>query len=85
MTSPKLFKALNNGLKDAGSSVFNIGMCPTPMLYYADHYLETDVAIMITGSHNPSEYNGFKMVLNKHSFLVRIFKISRKLFQSKFN
>tara|TARA_B100001121_G_scaffold290919_1_gene291237 strand:- start:1469 stop:2614 length:1146 start_codon:yes stop_codon:yes gene_type:complete len=43
-------------------------MCPTPMLYFADYYLQTDAAIMITGSHNPSEYNGFKMVLNKHSF-----------------
>ena len=68
LTSPKLFNALSNGLKDSGSSVVNIGMCPTPMLYFADYYLKTDAAIMITGSHNPSEYNGFKMVLNKHSF-----------------
>ena len=38
------------------------------MLYFADYYLKTDAALMITGSHNPSEYNGFKMVMNKHSF-----------------
>ena len=68
LTSPKLYNALSNGLKDSGSFVSNIGMCPTPMLYFADYYLQTDAAIMITGSHNPSEYNGFKMVLNKHSF-----------------
>ena len=68
LTSPRLYDALSHGLKDSGSYVFNIGMCPTPMLYFADYHLKTDAAIMITGSHNPSEYNGFKMVLNKHSF-----------------
>ena len=68
LTSPKLYHALSYGLKDSGSKVFNIGICPTPMLYFADYFLKTDAAIMITGSHNPSEYNGFKMVLNKHSF-----------------
>ena len=68
LTSPKLYKALSLGLKDSGSTVKSIGICPTPMLYFADYYLQTDAAIMITGSHNPSEYNGFKMVLNKHSF-----------------
>ena len=68
LTSPKLFRALSEGLKDSGSIVSNIGICPTPMLYFADYHLNTDAAIMITGSHNPSEYNGFKLVLNKHSF-----------------
>ena len=68
LTSPKLFKALSYGLRDSGASVINIGICPTPMLYFADYYLNADAAIMITGSHNPSEYNGFKLVLNKHSF-----------------
>ncbi len=68
LTSPKLYKALSTGLKDSGANVKSIGICPTPMLYFADYYLNTDAAIMITGSHNPSEYNGFKMVLNKHSF-----------------
>ncbi len=68
LTSPKLYKALSTGLKDSGAKVYSIGICPTPMLYFADYYLKTDAAIMITGSHNPKEYNGFKMVLNKHSF-----------------
>ncbi len=68
LTSPKLFKALSLGLRDSGAKVYSIGICPTPMLYFADYHLKTDAAIMITGSHNPSEYNGFKMVLNKHSF-----------------
>ena len=68
LTSPKLYKALSAGLKDSGAKVYSIGICPTPMLYFADFYLNTDASIMITGSHNPSEYNGFKMVMNKHSF-----------------
>ena len=68
LTSPKLYKALSKGLIDSGLDVKSIGICPTPMLYFADYHLKTDAAIMITGSHNPSEYNGFKMVLNKHSF-----------------
>ena len=68
LTSPKLYKALSKGLIDSGLEVKSIGICPTPMLYFADYHLKTDAAIMITGSHNPSEYNGFKMVLNKHSF-----------------
>ena len=71
LTSPKLFKALSIGLKHAGSNVANIGMCPTPMVYFGDYFLKSDAAIMITGSHNPSEYNGFKMVLNKHSFFSK--------------
>ncbi len=68
LTSPKLHKALSSGLIDSGAHVKSIGVCPTPMLYFADYYLNTDAAIMITGSHNPSEYNGFKMVVNKQSF-----------------
>ena len=68
LTSPKLYKALSYGLKDSGANVKSIGICPTPMLYFADYYLNSDAALMITGSHNPSEYNGFKMVVNKHSF-----------------
>ena len=45
-------------------------MGPTPMTYFAHYSLKTNAAIMVTGSHNPSEYNGFKMVLNQHSFFA---------------
>jgi len=68
LTSPLLHEALCYGLKDSGADVIDVGMGPTPMIYFADFYLNSDAAIMVTGSHNPSEYNGFKMVLNKHSF-----------------
>ncbi|PPR53080.1 MAG: Phosphomannomutase/phosphoglucomutase [Alphaproteobacteria bacterium MarineAlpha5_Bin6] len=70
LTSPALKEALCLGLMDAGANVYSIGVCPTPMTYFAHYHLETDAVIMVTGSHNPSEYNGFKMVLNKHSFFA---------------
>ncbi|MCC7016949.1 MAG: phosphomannomutase/phosphoglucomutase [Rhodospirillales bacterium] len=58
--SPELEKALVEGLTAAGMSVTRIGLGPTPMLYYAAHEIESDGAVMVTGSHNPPEYNGFK-------------------------
>ncbi|MFL2543855.1 MAG: phosphomannomutase, partial [Alphaproteobacteria bacterium] len=79
LTSPKLHNALCEGLKDSGSKVLNIGMGPTPMTYFAHYHLDTDAVIMVTGSHNPSEYNGFKMVLNKTSFFAEDIKSLQKL------
>jgi len=68
LTSPSLHKALCCGLLESGNDVLSIGMCPTPMVYFSHYFLNTDAVVMVTGSHNPSEYNGFKMVLNKRSF-----------------
>ncbi len=79
LTSPDLHKALCEGLKDSGAKVINIGMGPTPMTYFAHYHLNADAAIMVTGSHNPSEYNGFKMVLNKHSFYSEDIQSLQKL------
>jgi phosphomannomutase len=63
LSSPALEAALVQGLQEAGINVICIGVGPTPLLYYAVHALHADGGIMITGSHNPSEYNGFKMTL----------------------
>src|SRR3990172_194631 len=60
LASPELEKALVAGLTAAGMSVTRIGLGPTPMLYYAAHELEAAGAVMVTGSHNPPGYNGFK-------------------------
>ncbi|MDC0233163.1 phosphomannomutase/phosphoglucomutase [Pelagibacteraceae bacterium] len=79
LTSPILHKALCEGLKDSGSKVLNIGMGPTPMTYFAHYHLDADAAIMVTGSHNPSEYNGFKMVFNKSSFFAENIQSLQKL------
>ena len=62
-SSPALTKALINGLKQTGIAVKNSGLGPTPQLYYALKSTEADAGIMVTGSHNPSDYNGFKMAL----------------------
>jgi len=63
LSSPKLKKSLSRGLTEGGIDVTDIGVVPTPLLYYATHALDTGTGIMITGSHNPPEYNGLKMVL----------------------
>src|SRR6202161_2639169 len=68
LTSPALEQALVNGLRASGMQVLRIGRGPTPMLYYTATKLETDGAIMVTGSHNPPDYNGFKMMWGRKPF-----------------
>ena len=68
VSSPMLEAALIDGLTGGGVDVVRIGMGPTPMLYYAEAVLEVDGGIQITGSHNPADYNGFKMVLQHLPF-----------------
>ncbi len=63
LSSPALSQALIKGLTESGRNVIDIGMVPTPVLYFATHFFDTNSGIMITGSHNPPNYNGIKMVL----------------------
>jgi phosphomannomutase / phosphoglucomutase len=58
-----LVEALSQGLMDSGCDVIDLGQVPTPVVYFATHELNTGTGIMVTGSHNPSDYNGFKMML----------------------
>jgi phosphomannomutase len=67
-SSPMLAEALIEGLAAAGVDVVDIGRGPTPMLYFAAHTLNVDGGVMITGSHNPPDYNGFKLTLHKAPF-----------------
>jgi len=62
-SSAGLANALSRGLVDGGVDVLDIGQVPTPLLYFATHALDTGTGVMITGSHNPPEYNGLKMVI----------------------
>jgi phosphomannomutase/phosphoglucomutase len=62
LSSDRLFAALVKGLTRAGADVVDIGVGPTPLLYFAAHHLKTEGAVMITGSHNPPEDNGFKLM-----------------------
>jgi len=68
LSSPILEENLSRGLEEAGCEVYRIGLGPTPMLYFASHYFNADGAIQITGSHNPKNYNGFKIVLKQEPF-----------------
>lgn len=63
LSSPHLITHLCQGILSTGCDVINIGMVPTPVLYYATHVLPTQSGVMLTGSHNPSNYNGLKMVV----------------------
>jgi len=58
---------LIRGLTEGGMNVVQVGMGPSPMLYFATHYLDVDGGIQVTGSHNPADYNGFKMLLKGRS------------------
>ncbi len=63
LSSPALAAALAEGLAASGLEVLRVGLGPTPMLYFASKRLATDGAVMVTGSHNPADQNGFKMVV----------------------
>ena len=68
VSSPEMAAATIDGLRAAGIDVLDVGGCPTPALYFAVHHLGADGGIMITGSHNPPDYNGFKMMLGTAPF-----------------
>src|SRR5437868_1417424 len=65
--SGMLAAALVRGLTEGGADAVQTGMGPSPMLYFATHYLEVDGGIQVTGSHNPADYNGFKLLLKGRS------------------
>lgn len=65
LSSPALSEALIRGIRTTGVSVVDAGLIPTPCLYFGLHNLEVDGGIMITGSHNPPEYNGFKIAVGR--------------------
>ena len=62
-SSPELSEALIAGILGSGCDVTDLGMVPTPVLYFASHHLGTQSAVMVTGSHNPENYNGLKIIL----------------------
>ncbi len=63
LSGPSLLAALAAGINASGCDVIDIGCVPTPVLYFATHYLGSHSGVMVTGSHNPPDYNGLKMVL----------------------
>jgi len=68
LSSPALEEELSRGLASSGLHVLCLGICPTPALYFAAKVLDADCGVMVTGSHNAPEYNGFKMVVGGAPF-----------------
>jgi len=62
-SSPQLCEALCKGLMESGREVLDLGLVPTPVLYFATHFLGSNSGVMVTGSHNPPDYNGLKIVI----------------------
>ncbi|MEO5764218.1 MAG: phosphomannomutase/phosphoglucomutase [Casimicrobiaceae bacterium] len=67
LSGPALAGALADGIRAAGVDVIDVGMVTTPMSYFATHHLGTGCSTMVTGSHNPPDYNGLKMVIAGHT------------------
>ena len=63
LSGPELAAALSRGIRKSGLNVINLGLVATPMVYFAAYHLNTGSGVMVTGSHNPPEYNGLKMVV----------------------
>ncbi len=68
-SGPELVEALVEGITCTGRDVIDLGMVPVPMLYFATHFLGSDSGVMVTGGHNPPEYNGLKVVLGGESLV----------------
>ena len=64
LSGPQMLNSLAEGLRASGREVVTIGLVPTPVLYFATHHLGVASGVMVTGSHNPPDYNGFKIVLD---------------------
>ncbi|MRG72977.1 phosphomannomutase [Alphaproteobacteria bacterium HT1-32] len=70
LSSPDIAAGMIAGLSEAGMTVFDVGMGPTPMLYFSTYELGADAGVMVTGSHNPPNYNGLKMMLKGGPFFA---------------
>jgi phosphomannomutase/phosphoglucomutase len=68
LSGDRIYGALTRGLMRGGAALLDVGIGPTPALYFGVHHLETDGGVMITGSHNPAPDNGFKIMLGRGSF-----------------
>ncbi|MCC6537381.1 MAG: phosphomannomutase/phosphoglucomutase [Bryobacterales bacterium] len=83
LSGPRLHDALLEGLLSTGVEVTDVGVVPTPLLYYSVYNLKADGAIQITGSHNPAEYNGFKSVCGGAAIYGQTIQEIRQLIEKK--
>src|SRR5712691_7304159 len=83
LSSPRLRDALLEGLVASGCEVTDIGVVPTPLLYFSAVHLEAHGAVMITGSHNPPEFNGFKTVCGSGTIHGETIQDVRRLIEAQ--
>ena len=85
LSGPRLRDALRNGLTSVGCDVLDLEMVPTPVLYFSVYHFKADAGVMITGSHNPPDYNGFKTMLGHGTIHGQeIQEVYRHLIESDF-
>ncbi len=82
LSSPRLCDDIVKGLTSAGLDVTIIGLCPTPALYFALFHLQPGAGVMITGSHNPAEFNGFKLCVGKDTIYGEEIQKIRNIMES---
>ncbi|MBE0602915.1 MAG: phosphomannomutase/phosphoglucomutase [Deltaproteobacteria bacterium] len=82
LSSPAFRDAMSEGLLSTGLSVIDVGVCPTPLLYFAIHHFRADGGVMITGSHNPPEFNGFKLCVGLGSIHGEMIQDLRRLVEA---
>lgn len=82
VSGPRLVDDLVSGLRKSGATVVDVGIGPTPMLYFAVHELDADGGVMVTGSHNPGDENGFKIMRGKASFFGEDIQRLRRMIES---
>ena len=85
LSGPELSKSLAEGITASGCDVVDLGMVPTPVLYFATHIFDTKSGVMLTGSHNPVNYNGLKVIIAGETLaLNRIQKLYQRIVQNDF-
>ena len=82
LSGPKLSQALARGLNAVGIDVIDVGVVATPMVYFATHYFKTGSGAMVTGSHNPPEYNGLKMMIAGETLAAEAIQDLRKVVEA---
>ncbi|MFH1391436.1 MAG: phosphomannomutase/phosphoglucomutase [Candidatus Diapherotrites archaeon] len=82
VSGPRIIEALKKGILSTGINIIFIGEIPTPLLYYAVHKLDSDGGISVTASHNPPEFNGFKVLIGKEAIHGEKIQEIRKIAES---
>jgi len=83
MSSEGLAAGIIKGIVSSGVNVYDVGLCPTPLQYFSLHRLDLSGGIMVTGSHNPPEYNGFKLSIGKETIFGEEIQKIREIIQNQ--